>query len=32
VAEHGDVPTGWLIEFANIGTNQSGTVFAVCVG
>jgi hypothetical protein len=32
VAEHGDDPTGWLVEFANIGTNQSATVFAVCVG
>ncbi len=30
IAANGDTPTGWLVEFANIANNQTGTAFAIC--
>jgi hypothetical protein len=31
VAADGDTPTGWLVEYNNVGNSETATVFAICV-
>lgn len=31
LAADGDTPTGWLVEFNNVGNNETATVYAICV-